>query len=174
LALLNRHLGGEGPPLLLLAGEPGIGKSRLLREVVPYAHAAGWTVLAGTGQRGGQDPYAPLVDAFAAVLRGRPPAGLRGALHQCAWLVRLLPELAVLGPGVLPPLPAWTLRPEQERRFLVETVLRFLGNLAGPAGTLLVLDDLQWAGADAPTRAILNECRSVGCAAATRHLFEPA
>src|SRR5438552_3272638 len=33
LALLDRHLAGEGPPMLLLAGEPGIGKTRLLREV---------------------------------------------------------------------------------------------------------------------------------------------
>src|SRR5437899_3344104 len=33
LALLDRHLGGEGPPVLLLAGEPGMGKTRLLQEV---------------------------------------------------------------------------------------------------------------------------------------------
>src|SRR5919199_1273410 len=46
-------------------------------------------------------------------------------------------------------LPAWTLPPEQERRLMVQAVLRFLANVAGPAGTLLVLDDLQWAGPDA-------------------------
>jgi predicted ATPase len=46
-------------------------------------------------------------------------------------------------------LPAWTLPPEQERRLMVQAVLRFLANVAGPAGTLLVLDDLQWAGSDA-------------------------
>src|SRR5215472_1578707 len=34
VAVLARHLAGEGPPLLLFAGEPGIGKSRLLQEAV--------------------------------------------------------------------------------------------------------------------------------------------
>ena len=34
LALLERHLSGDGPPVLLLAGEPGIGKSRLLHVYV--------------------------------------------------------------------------------------------------------------------------------------------
>jgi tetratricopeptide (TPR) repeat protein len=45
--------------------------------------------------------------------------------------------------------PAWTLSPEQERRLMFAAVGRFLANVAGPAGTLLVLDDLQWAGPDA-------------------------
>src|SRR5262249_15616726 len=47
------------------------------------------------------------------------------------------------------PLPAWTLAPAQERRLMVEAVVRVLGNVAGTAGTLLVLDDLQWADPDA-------------------------
>jgi hypothetical protein len=64
-------------------------------------------------------------------------------LRGCAWLVRLLPELAG---GPIEPLPPWTVSPEQERRLMVGAVERFLANVAGPAGTLLVLDDLQWAG----------------------------
>jgi transcriptional regulator with XRE-family HTH domain len=61
LALLEAHLAGEGPPVLLLAGEPGIGKSRLLQHTAQQAMAAGWQVLAGGCQRrGGQEPYAPL------------------------------------------------------------------------------------------------------------------
>jgi predicted ATPase len=67
-------------------------------------------------------------------------------LQGCAWLVRLLPELAV---GPIEPLPAWTLPPEQERRLMYAAVERFLANVAGPGGALLVLDDLQWAGPDA-------------------------
>jgi tetratricopeptide (TPR) repeat protein len=46
-------------------------------------------------------------------------------------------------------LPTWTLTPEQERRLMFAAVARYLGNIAGTAGTLLVLDDLQWSGSDA-------------------------
>jgi tetratricopeptide (TPR) repeat protein/transcriptional regulator with XRE-family HTH domain len=147
LDAVERHLAGEGPPVLLLAGEPGIGKSRLLQEAGARASRAGWTVLAGgCHRRGGQDPYAPLLQALERYIRPQPPAQRRTDLRGCAWLVRLLPELA---DGPIEPLPDWTLAPEQERRLVVASVARFLANVAGPGGTLLLLDDLQWTGADA-------------------------
>ncbi|HZS92214.1 MAG TPA: AAA family ATPase [Chloroflexota bacterium] len=147
LALLERHLAGDGPPVLMLAGEPGIGKSRLLREAARRAESHGWRVLSGGCQRrSGQEPFAPLLEAFDGYIARRAPAELRADLRGCAWLVRLLPELAT---GPIEPLPAWTLAPEQERRLIDKAVGRLLANVAGPAGTLLLLDDLQWAGADA-------------------------
>src|SRR5207302_3436279 len=148
LALVERHLAGEGAPLLLFAGEPGIGKSRLLREAGRRAASHGLRVLEGGCQRrGGQEPFAPLLGAIKRYLSTRTPAELRGDLRGCAWLVRLLPELA---DGPIEPLPAWTVPPEQERRLMYEAVARFLANVAGPEqGTLLLLDDLQWAGSDA-------------------------
>jgi transcriptional regulator with XRE-family HTH domain len=147
LALLERHLAGEGPPVLLLAGEPGIGKTRLLHAAIPRAVAQGFHVLEGGCQRrGGHEPYAPLLGALQRHLRSRRPAQLQADLRGCAWLVRLLSELA---DGPIAPLPTWTLPPEQERRLIVQAVVRLLANVAGPAGTLLVLDDLQWAGPDA-------------------------
>ena len=100
----------------------------------------------GCQRRGGQEPYAPLLDALQRHLRGGEPDQLPADLQGCAWLVRLLPELA---DGPIPPLPPWTLTPEQERRLTGEAVLRFLTNVAGPTGTVLLLDDLQWAGPDA-------------------------
>jgi tetratricopeptide (TPR) repeat protein/transcriptional regulator with XRE-family HTH domain len=147
LALLEGHLAGNGPPLLLLAGEPGIGKSRLLQHTAQRAPAGGWRVLVGGCQRrGGQEPYAPLLQALARVFDGQTRARVRTMLRGCAWLVRLLPELAE---GPIEPLPEWSVSPEQERRLIYRAVERFLANVAGPAGTVLVLDDLQWAGADA-------------------------
>jgi tetratricopeptide (TPR) repeat protein/transcriptional regulator with XRE-family HTH domain len=147
LTRLASHLAGEGPPLLLLAGEPGIGKTRLLQEAAARAHEAGWTVLAGgCTRRSGQEPYAPLLAALARFLAGQPAARLRADLEGCSWLVRLLPELAE---RAVVPAPSWTLPPEQERRLMFTAVDRLLANIAGPAGTLLVLDDLQWAGSDA-------------------------
>src|SRR5947209_2371064 len=54
LALLERHIAGQGRPLLVLAGEPGIGKSRLLQEAARLGGARGWCVLrGGCKQRGG-------------------------------------------------------------------------------------------------------------------------
>jgi predicted ATPase len=58
--------------------------------------------------------------------------------------VRLLPELAATLKR-----PTGSLAPEQERRLVFAAVARLLANVAGRAGTLLVLDDLQWAGQDA-------------------------
>ena len=81
--------------------------------------------------------YRPLLGALQRHIRHASPAQQRSELAGCAWLVRLLPELA-----------AWTPPPEQERRLMVDAVLRFLANVAGPAGTLLVLDDLHWASPD--------------------------
>jgi tetratricopeptide (TPR) repeat protein len=145
--VLARHLARQGPPVLFLAGEPGIGKTRLLQEAAQRAESQGWRVLAGGCQRrDGQAPYSPLLEAVQAALRDVRPADLRRALTGCAWLVRLLPELAT---GPIEPLPAWTLPPEQERRLMFDAVARFLASVAGPAGILLVLDDLQWANLDA-------------------------
>jgi len=147
LALLERHLAGEGPPALLLAGEPGIGKSRLLREAMQRAPRLGWQALQGGCQRrGGQEPYAPLLQALESYLRRQATAQPRRDLQGCAWLVHLLPELAE---GRIEPLPPWHLAPEQQRRLMFAAVGRLLSNVAGTTGTLLVLDDLQWAGSDA-------------------------
>jgi len=153
LALLKRHLAGTGPPALFLAGEPGIGKTRLLREAASRAPAYGLRVLEGGCQRrGGQDPYSPLLEAIKGYMRGQSAARLRSDLRGCAWLVRLLPELAAdpaMGAALVGALPSWTLPPEQERRLMFDAVGRLLANAAGTDGTLLVLDDLQWAGPDA-------------------------
>jgi len=153
LGLLERHLAGEGPPVLVLAGEPGIGKSRLLREAAALGEAHGRRVLAGgCARRDGEMPYAPLLDALKLYVDEQKPAALHKELAGCAGLVRLLPELAALpaiGETLTRGLPSWPLTPAQERRLMFEAVARFLSNVAGPAGTLLVLDDLQWAGTDA-------------------------
>jgi transcriptional regulator with XRE-family HTH domain len=62
LAVLQRLLEGAEPPVVLLAGEPGMGKTQLLREAANRARTAGWTVLEGScSRRGGQLLYSPLL-----------------------------------------------------------------------------------------------------------------
>jgi transcriptional regulator with XRE-family HTH domain/tetratricopeptide (TPR) repeat protein len=146
-AAMQRHLTETQAPLLLLAGEPGIGKTRLLQETHAWATDQGWTVLqGGCHRRSGQEPYAPFADLFSRFLASRSVAQRRLDLQGCAWLARLLPELAE---SEVIPAPSWTLPPEQERRLLFGAVATLLRNVAGPQGTLMLLDDMQWAGTDA-------------------------
>jgi predicted ATPase len=89
------------------------------------------------------------LEALALHLTTQPLAQARASVQGvqgCTWLVRLLPELGELLPA---PLPLGALPPEQEHRLIFGAVGRYLANVAGPAGTLLLLDDLQWAGPDA-------------------------
>jgi tetratricopeptide (TPR) repeat protein/transcriptional regulator with XRE-family HTH domain len=145
-AWLQREFAAERP-LVLLSGEPGIGKSRLLREAMDWAHEQGWRALWGGCRRSsGQEPYAPLVEAVERHIRALSPEPLRISLEGCGWLARLLPELADAGGGFVAP-PA--LPSAQEQRLMFAAVERYLSNISSRAGTLLALDDLQWAGADA-------------------------
>ncbi len=112
-------------PLVLVAGEPGVGKSRLLRESLSEAT---WSN-AVEGLDG--IPYHPI----AALLRRRPElaAGLGPFREDVA---RLVPDVA---PDLLPA----PLDPETGRGRLAEALARALETAAGP----LVIDDLQWADA---------------------------
>ncbi len=144
VAELRRHLAGAGPPVLLLAGEPGIGKTRLLEEAAGRAGQSGWRVARGGCQRLAQDPYAPITGALGDLLRRLPDADRAEVLAGAGPLGLLLPEFT--GPDEHP----WPeAEPEQRRLRLFAAVLRLLRAAAGEAGTLLVLDDLQWAGPDA-------------------------
>jgi predicted ATPase/DNA-binding XRE family transcriptional regulator len=143
---LERFLNGEVPPVLGLAGEPGIGKSRLLREAAARAAALGWTAIEGACQRRGLEaPFAPLAEPLTRLLASQTPARQQALLHGCEWLVPLLPELAETG---IAPLPQGNPAPERARWLMFSAVGRLLTNLAGPMGTLLLLDDVQWASED--------------------------
>jgi transcriptional regulator with XRE-family HTH domain len=146
-ALLQQYFAGHGPPLLMLGGEPGIGKTRLLQEAAAMAFAAGLNVLRGTVPTPADHGLRnPIIDALREGIQRRSPVLLRRDLQGCGWLVRLLPELAF---GPIDPLAPVSLPPEQEGALVARAVIRFLTNVAGPAGTLLTLDNLHHADADA-------------------------
>jgi tetratricopeptide (TPR) repeat protein/transcriptional regulator with XRE-family HTH domain len=150
MAQIRQFLAGAGPPVLLLAGEPGMGKTRLLEEAASRGAGGGWSVARGGCLRRAHDAYAPVSGALDDVLT-RLPAGRRDqALQQAGRVDLLLPELALPGgPGPDEGGGPTRVLPEQQRRLLVSSAGRLLHSVAGPAGTLLVLDDLHWAGPDA-------------------------
>ncbi len=158
-ALLQRHLGGDGPPMLIVDGEPGIGKTHLLDEAARLATVLGLHVLRGTSAPIRRRPASdPVVDALRQELRIRSPMLLRRDLDGCAWLVRALPELAS---GPIEPLPMGSPTPEQVEILSAAAVMRFVTNVAGPAGSLLALDNLQ----DADDAALDRLARLVQLAA---------
>ena len=150
MAQIRQLLAEAGPPVLLLAGEPGMGKTRLLEEAASRAAGGGWGVARGGCLRRAQDAYAPLSGALDDALQRLPTGQRAEALRQAGRVDLLLPELALSGgPGPGEAEAPGGVQPEQQRRLLVSSAGRLLRAVAGPAGTLLVLDDLHWAGPDA-------------------------
>ncbi|MFN8539868.1 MAG: AAA family ATPase [Thermomicrobiales bacterium] len=144
LALANAAWGGQGTTVLL-AGEAGVGKSRLVGEVLSFTHR-GTVPLAVQGrsfEADGALPYGPVVDLLRAHFAGRPPEVVGVELGASApEIVKLLPELAQRLPGLLP---SAALEPEQEKHRLFETLSQFFARLASKGPLLIVVEDLHWA-----------------------------
>jgi predicted ATPase len=123
---------------VLVSGEPGIGKTRLVEELTQWTDRQRFsTARARCYVAEGQLAYAPLVEW----LRSEPIRTRLGALDE-VWLIelaRLLPDLLVEYPTLPRPQPvsaSW------QRRTLFEALARAI--LAADLPLLLVIDDLQW------------------------------
>jgi predicted ATPase len=114
LHLADQVHAGQGQ-LALLAGEAGIGKSRLLAEVQRLASVSGFRVLQGRCfEPDALLPYAPLLDLVRTFLSGRDPASIGSMLGPLTPYLRdLLPERANLLPQHAP---AAMLEPAEQRR----------------------------------------------------------
>ncbi|MBI1815527.1 MAG: AAA family ATPase [Deltaproteobacteria bacterium] len=130
--------------IVLLAGEPGIGKTRLASEAARACHADGATVLLGTCDEDFNPPYQPFVEALRHYVAHAPEAVLSTYVREHKGeLTRLIPELAKRVPDLPPPQVA---EAETERYLLFEAVTGLLSAASQEAPIVLVLDDLQWAG----------------------------
>ena len=132
----------RGLRVVVLAGEPGIGKTRLAREFARTAHERGATVLAGSCHEETHVPYQPFVQALRHYIACCPPAELAVQVTpRRAQLAAILPELE----DSRSPYGPTGLGAEQERFRLFETVSSLLADAAHLRPLVLFLDDLHWA-----------------------------
>ena len=130
--------------VVLLAGEPGIGKTRLAIDAARIAHREGAVVLFGSCDEDIGLPYRPFVEALRHYLTNAPDEILaRHVREHQGELVRIVPELSQRVPDIPPPRAA---EPETERFFMFEAVAGFLSATSQHSPVVLILDDLQWAG----------------------------
>jgi DNA-binding SARP family transcriptional activator len=128
---------------VFVAGEPGIGKTRLAAELARCVAEEGGLVLYGRCDNGPVAAAQPFAEALSAYAAACPPDELRVQLGARAGdLLRILPELAPRLPGIAEPPPAV---PDVERIRTLDAAASLLGAAGTTAPTLLVLDDLHWA-----------------------------
>jgi DNA-binding SARP family transcriptional activator len=140
--VLQQALNGRGQ-VVLVAGEPGIGKTRLLEELASLATARGARVLMGCCYEMEQNmAYAPFVEALKPLLTAmsaRPPPCPPA---QLAAVAELMPELRRMWPD-LPPYQR--LPPDAERTRLLASLAQVIRLCTQDEPLVLLLDDLHWA-----------------------------
>jgi Protein kinase domain/AAA ATPase domain/Tetratricopeptide repeat len=136
--------------LLLISGEPGIGKSRLARELTALAEVSGATALRGECYAEGGAPYAPIAQliqsSFVNMNNSLPLSAL-----ALADLVTLAPALRARFPEARAN-PA--LDPQAEQQRIFESVVEWCLSVSGRGPALLLVDDAHWA--DNGTLALLH------------------
>jgi DNA-binding winged helix-turn-helix (wHTH) protein/tetratricopeptide (TPR) repeat protein len=132
--------------IVLLTGEPGIGKTRTAEELARGASAARAPPLVLTGwcaSQPGAEPYWPWLRILRGLVDVVDDEALDGPLRSAATaLVRLVPELGVRATGLVPVAEG---SPEGSRFRLYDAIAAFLRAAAADRTLLLLLDDLQWA-----------------------------
>lgn len=156
-----------GQHVLFISGEPGVGKTPLMREIKALAEVSGAIVLEAECYTGGSAPYAPVTQMMRAALTqraGRTSAGKSVAAlpsfsnHVLADLITLAPDLQLFYPDV-PPNPSYDAQSDQQRLF--ESVTTVCAALVECAPLMLVMEDVHWAdsGSLDVARYLARRCR---------------
>src|SRR5579872_369870 len=147
LAAISAAAGGEGR-LVLLAGEPGVGKTRLAQEATLAARDRGFTVVAGRCYEPQQTvPFFPFLDVLDSLFEGAPPALQDAASRRWPYLGQLLPERVAIHP-----ITSSQHRDDEQRLF--RAVTDFARAIAETGPVAILLDDLHWS--DAASLALLQ------------------
>ncbi|MBC7261133.1 MAG: AAA family ATPase, partial [Chloroflexi bacterium] len=130
--------------LVLIEGEAGVGKTRLVQELANRLRWQGVRVLWGRCYEFERHlPYQPLAEALRSILPTMSTAELeRFPVWVLAEVSRLVPELAERRPGLS--LPA-AIGLDEERAHLFDGVARFVAGFSTHEAVLVILEDLHWA-----------------------------
>ncbi len=138
--------------VVMVSGEPGVGKTRLVTEVVKMAHEQGALLLWGRCAEELDVPYQPFVEALRHYVHSVPADRLRAELGPLGGeMTRLIPDLAHLVPGIPDPVRTDA---ETERHRLFEAVGDLIDAVGRTTPIVLVLDDVHWA--DKPSLLLLR------------------
>ncbi len=143
--MLHRAQQSQGQ-VVLIAGEAGIGKTRLLAYLSGLAEMGGFTVLRGECLERDQNfPYAPIIDGLRTQFSGINSEGLKRIVgpfqHDMA---QLLPELALRSEDQPVSI---QLESEAEKRRLFEVLVQVYQRLTA-SGLLLIFEDIHWSDAN--------------------------
>ena len=140
---LDETIAGRGR-VVMLAGEPGIGKTRTAQELATHAETLGALVLWGwCYEEEGAPAYWPWVQPLRSYVQQADPEQLTSEMGPgAADIAEIIPELREKLPELeRPP----SLAPEQARFRLFQSIVNFLIKSAQSRPLMLVLDDLHWA-----------------------------
>ena len=140
---VHRAVAGSGG-VALIAGEAGLGKTRLVDEIAAEAKAAGMFVVRGQCyDMEGALPYVPFVEAIEYGLTVTTQDAFRSAMGDAGpEIARFVPKVRVAYPDLPPPL---ALPTDQARHYMFESVCDFFERAAAIQPMLIVLEDLHWA-----------------------------
>jgi tetratricopeptide (TPR) repeat protein len=157
LKLLMRHLeegmAGRGS-VVLVGGEPGIGKTHLTTALAEAARLRGALVRIGhCYEAEGSAPYTPFIEVLETTLRTGSAKNLRFALgDDAAEVARIMPELRTVYPDIPP---ALEVPPDQQRRLLFSAYRSFMERAARLTPIVYIYEDMHWA--DDPTLLMIEQ-----------------
>ncbi len=157
LRRLDEALAGRGS-MVMIGGEPGIGKTHLITAILEAArHRGAYANIGHCYEMEGSPPYVPFIEMLERTARVAPKEGFRAALGDAApEIAKLMPELRRMYPDMPPPI---QLPPEQQRRFLFNAYCEFIERAAKSTPIVLVFEDLHWA--DEPTLLLLQHIAQI-------------
>ena len=135
-------LSGQGQTLLI-SGEPGIGKTRLVREITTQVQVSGGRVFNGACYAEGGVPYAPFTQILRSAFDHYKIEDINLPNTSLAELFTLLPELLSLSPEI--PISTQNDDPSVERHRLFESILITFNNISEENPLMLVVEDIHWA-----------------------------